>query len=217
MIYSFIPHRFDPPFTMLGRTLTIRGLAAAVLQTHTPPTSAGSQHSILLAWMTLRKAGASPSCTPPQASTSAHVHSRTFSFLKNTRVQHKIPSLSRPQCCLHTLQTPFHHLQTYATLSLPLIATRGLATLSSTSTSRNNAHNRSLPDWSPRGVLVMGGVAVGVKGMAKDKKGGFNNLHGRISSLQIKKRVQRKKKKIQEESEEVRLFSFIHHFKSIMK
>lgn len=48
---------------------------------------------------------------------------------------------------------------------------------------------------------MAGGVAVGVKGMAKDK-GGFNNLHGRISSLQLKKRMQRKKKKIQEESEE---------------
>lgn len=53
----------------------------------------------------------------------------------------------------------------------------------------------------------MGGVAMGLKGMSKDK-GGFKNLHGRISSLQLKKRMQRKKKKIQEESEEVRLLLF---------
>lgn len=42
---------------------------------------------------------------------------------------------------------------------------------------------------------------MGVRGMAKNA-GGFKNLHGRISSLQAKKRLQRKKKKIQEESEE---------------
>ncbi|XP_050725915.1 required for meiotic nuclear division protein 1 homolog isoform X3 [Eriocheir sinensis] len=191
---------FGPTCIMLGRTLTIRGVAATLLQAHTPPSNAGSQHSLLLAWQTLRKAPCTSS-TLPQVGTIAHIHSST-SFLINNGVQSETLSHSRRlQCHLQTLQTPFHHLQTYSTSSLPLIATRGLATLSSISPSKSNVHNRSLPDWSPRGVVVAGGVAVGVKGMAKDK-GGFNNLHGRISSLQLKKRMQRKKKKIQEESEE---------------
>lgn len=188
---------------MLGRTLTIRGVAATLLQAHTPPSNAGSQHSILLAWQTLRKAPCTSS-TLPQVGTIAHIHSRT-SFIINSGVQRETLGHSRRlQCHLQTLLTPSHHLQTYSTPSLPLIATRGLATLSSISPKKSNVQNRSLPDWSPSGVVVAGGVAVGVKGMAKDK-GGFNNLHGRISSLQLKKRLQRKKKKIQEESEEVRL------------
>ena len=60
--------------------------------------------------------------------------------------------------------------------------------------------------------MVVGGVAVGTKGMAKDRDT-FNNLQGRISSLQVKKRVQRKKKKIQEDSEEVRQL-FVLYFNS---
>lgn len=37
------------------------------------------------------------------------------------------------------------------------------------------------------------------------EKGGFNGVHSRISALQLKKRSQRKKKQIQDDSEEVRL------------
>lgn len=183
---------------MLGRTLIIRGVAATLLQAHTTPSNAGNQQSILLAWQTLRRVPCTSS-TSPQVGTITHIHSST-SFLINSGVQSGTLSHSRrPKRHLETLQTPSLHLQTYSTTSLPLIATRGLATIS-----KSNVHNQSLPGWSPRGVVVAGGVAVGVKGMAKDK-GGFSNLHGRISSLQLKKRMQRKKKKIQEESEEVRL------------
>lgn len=191
---------------MLGRTLIIRGVAATLLQAHTTPSNAGNQQSILLAWQTLRRAPCTSS-TSPQVGTITHIHSST-SFLINSGVQSGLSSgvqsgtLShsrRPKRHLQTLQTSSLHLQTYSTTSLPLIATRGLATIS-----KSNVHNQSLPGWSPRGVVVAGGVAVWVKGMAKDK-GGFSNLHGRISSLQLKKRMQRKKKKIQEESEEVRL------------
>lgn len=37
------------------------------------------------------------------------------------------------------------------------------------------------------------------------EKGGFNGVHSRVSALQLKKRSQRKKKQIQDDSEEVRL------------
>lgn len=181
---------------MLGRTLAIRSVAGTVVQTQSPSSNAGSQCSMLLAWLTHRR-GACVSPSPPQDSTSLDTHLNNFLF---KTVQRETPSCSR----LHS--RPHGHSQTYATSSLPFIATRGLSTLTSTSPGKNE-HNRSLPDWSPGGVVVVGGVAMGLKGMSKDK-GGFKNLHGRISSLQLKKRMQRKKKKIQEESEEVRLLLF---------
>lgn len=161
---------------------------------------------MLLSRMTHRKMGA---FSPPQVNTSAHVQSSMSSFLfkNNAAKRETLRHSRRLQSHFYALQAPAHHLQTYTTSFLPFIATRGLATLSGTFKNRNNVHNRSLPDWSPRGVVVVGGVAVGVKGVSKDK-GGFKNLHGRISSLQIKKRMQRKKKKIQDDLEEVRLLLF---------
>ncbi|KAG0726586.1 Required for meiotic nuclear division protein 1 [Chionoecetes opilio] len=181
---------------MLGRTLCGRGVVSAVLQTHAAHHPA-SQCSMLFAWMTRRNTEA---FTSHHAGSSAHLHTTTAHLTKNRGVY---SNLSDPQTCFPRTQnqsygawTHPHHTQTTATPPLPYIATRGLATLSSRHLNKNNVHNRTLA-----GAVMVGGVVVSVRGMAKDT-GSFKNLQGRISSLQVKKRVQRKKKKIQEESEE---------------
>lgn len=192
---------------MLGRTLAGRGVASAVLQTHATLNST-SQCSMFLAWMAHRNTGASASPTPPKSNPSTHLHTSTSSILMKNCGVHSY--LLETQNCFpgtyshsYGAQTYSHHMQTTAMPFLPFIATRGLATLTTACLNKKDVQNRSLPYWCPKGVVMVGCVMVDMKGMAKDVSG-FKNLHGRISSLQAKKRVQRKKKKIQEESEEVR-------------
>uniref|UniRef100_A0A0P4WCY9 DUF155 domain-containing protein n=1 Tax=Scylla olivacea TaxID=85551 RepID=A0A0P4WCY9_SCYOL len=185
---------------MLGRTLAGRGVASVVLQTYGIHNSA-SQCSMLLTWMIHRSTGAS---ALPMSQQATHLHKSSSSHLmKNGDVSSYL--LNTQNNFIGNQRQPNGawayscHVQTSGTPVLPFIATRGLAALSAVH-SKKNVQNRNLPEWSPGGVTLVGGVVMGVRGMAK--AGGFKNLQGRISSLQVKKRVQRKKKRIEEELEE---------------
>ncbi|KAK8386240.1 hypothetical protein O3P69_010739 [Scylla paramamosain] len=185
---------------MLGRTLAGRGVASVVLQTYGIHNST-SQCSMLLTWMIHRSTGAS---ALPMLQQATHLHTSSSSHLmKNGDVSSYL--LNTHNNFIGNQRQPNGawayscHVQTSGTPVLPFIATRGLAALSAVH-SKKNVQNRNLPEWSPGGVTLVGGVVMGVRGMAK--AGGFKNLQGRISSLQVKKRVQRKKKRIEEELEE---------------
>ncbi|MPC92057.1 hypothetical protein E2C01_087129 [Portunus trituberculatus] len=203
--YSLIPQilvGFDHQCTMLGRTLAGRSVASVAFQTYGIHNSA-SQCSMLLTGMVHRNMGASVLPVSQQAGFQAYLHTTSSSHpMRNSEVSSYSLNTRSNFIRNHRQLDGYSPLvQTSATPILPLIATRGLATLT-TAHLRKNVLNKSLPERCQGGVTAVGGVVTGVRGMAKG--GGFKNLQGRISSLQVKKRIQRKKKRIEEELEEVR-------------